>query len=62
MRGHKICFKVNGYTFRGSNGAVFILIFLLNPIAFRKVKMVYNFGLSECNKGAIGLIMVKSKN
>ena len=23
---------------------------LHNPIAFRKVKIVYNFGLSECNR------------
>ena len=25
-------------------------IHYLNPIAFRKAKIVYNFGLSECNK------------
>ena len=23
---------------------------ILNPVAFRKAKIVYNFGLSECNK------------
>ena len=27
-----------------------ISIFLLNPIALRKAKIVYNFGLSECNR------------
>ena len=24
--------------------------FKVNPIAFRKAKIVYNFGLSECNR------------
>ena len=24
---------------------------LFNPIALRKAKIVYNFGLSECNRG-----------
>ena len=27
-----------------------ILPFFLNPIALRKAKIVYNFGLSECNR------------
>ena len=27
-----------------------ISIFLLNPIALRKAKIVYNFDLSECNR------------
>ena len=26
------------------------LIVLLNPIALRKAKIVYNFGFSECNR------------
>ena len=44
------------YTVRGSNSNSFILPPLpvgghLNPIALRKAKIAYNFGLSECNKG-----------
>ena len=27
----------------------------LNPIALRKAKIVYNFGLSECNRVNVGL-------
>ena len=27
-----------------------ILYIELNPVAFRKVKIVYNFGLSECSR------------
>ena len=27
-----------------------VLIFCFNPIALRKAKIVYNFGLSECNR------------
>ena len=26
------------------------MFWLLNPIALRKAKIVYNFGLSECNR------------
>ena len=37
-----------------SNTAIFIFFFLLNStfnsIALRKTKIVYNFGLSECNR------------
>ena len=37
-----------------SNTAIFIFFFLLNstlnPIALKKTKIVYNFGLSECNR------------
>ena len=34
-----------------TNGKVMILgVSLHNPIAFRKVKIVHNFGLSECNR------------
>ena len=28
----------------------FLLFFTLYPIALRKAKIVYNFGLSECNR------------
>ena len=27
-----------------------VLILMLSPIALRKAKIVYNFGLSECNR------------
>ena len=30
---------------------IYFVIFLkINPIALRKAKIVYNFGLSECNR------------
>ena len=43
--------------FQGRNSEIlFLIAFLigadsfLNPIALRKAKIVYNFGLSECNR------------
>ena len=35
---------MDGYTFKGSNSVA------LNPIALRKAKIAYSFGLSECNR------------
>ena len=32
------------------HGGVLIRLNLFNPIALRKAKIVYNFGLSECNR------------
>ena len=56
--------KVNGYLFRGSNFVSFVASLFrvnssflccprskfFNPIALRKAKIVYNFGLYECNR------------
>ena len=41
---------------------VLILWFMINPIALRKDKIAYNFGLSECNrvKGIHRLVLVIS--
>ena len=56
-----IVVKVNEFAIRGSNSTIFIFASLLfklakwrslsfNPFALRKAKIVYNFGLSECNR------------
>ena len=53
--------KVNGYTFKGSNSYIlppFSLASTLNPIALRKAKIAYNFGLSGRNR----VKRVKGKN
>ena len=36
------------------NGLIQISWVIFNPIALRKAKIVYNFGLSECNRVKMG--------
>ena len=33
-----------------ASGSVIPLDLMVNPISLRKAKIVYNFGLSECNR------------
>ena len=58
------CFKMNGYTFRGSNSVIFVsasflsrgLLFPIevkafsNPIALRTAKTLWSFGCFECSR------------
>ena len=54
------CFFLNRYLLlKMLNKEVFISF---NPIALRKAKTVYRFGLSECNKVELILIENGSKN
>ena len=49
-------FKENEYTLRGINSTAFVSFLIwglhcnFNPIALRKAKIVYNFGLTECSR------------
>ena len=43
----RIFFKNDHY---GKKNPHRVANFLINPIALRKAKIVYNFGLSECNR------------
>ena len=45
---HDNCWKAHTKTVILS--MIYLNIDLLNPIALRKAKIVYNFGLSECNR------------
>ena len=57
MKSHKIVFcygknKENYYpvTISYLKRCNYVAVIWLNPITFRKVKIVYNFSLSECNR------------
>ena len=49
LPGMKQPFKI-GSTFQGKNMFMGEKILSFNPIALRKAKIAYNFGLSECNR------------
>ena len=48
---HKnICFKCNSINVVQQRNSDLALLSNFNPIALRKAKIAYNFGLSECNR------------
>ena len=50
-------FKVNRHNSNGDNLKPKNCLPFINPIALRKAKIVYNFGLSECNTIKVSLSM-----
>ena len=44
-----------------SSAAVMIGALRVNPIALRKTKIVYKFGLSECNRVNTGLVTERGR-
>ena len=65
-----VCLTTNGNSILTSKEAILIFCFslapkwvknlLINPIALRKARIVYNFGLSECNRVKEQLLSFKS--
>ena len=47
---HQALFSYQDKSKKSKSVVCCIFAWLFNPIALRKAKIVYNFGLSECNK------------
>ena len=61
MISSKMCLILKEFSTEGENSFCQELI-LINPIALRKTKIVYNFGLSECNRVKKGDIKKNKEN
>ena len=49
---------ISHYTKKVINMFIFYLVLCFNPVGLRKAKIVHNFGLSECNRVKVIILLL----